>query len=147
MTHFPSSHDDATDDVDRLFARLEPAPVPADLTSRILARTVAVGRPSHIWRAVWPLALVGCLSFVGLVILGYSLGAELARTDGLDLLQAILDDFSLLATAPGDVAAALGETLPWPMVILALADTALLGWAVAESSTRLLAGARPRAVA
>ena len=45
------------DDIDRLFAQLDRAPVPADLTARVLAKTVArtPSRASLVWPCPgWP---------------------------------------------------------------------------------------------
>jgi hypothetical protein len=113
------------DDIDRLFDRLDRAPVPENLTARVLSSTVArtsATRP----RLAWPWMLA-CLAALGvLAIAGYELGAALAASDGLEVLAAVFTDVTLLATAPGDVLAALTEVIPWTLVGLAGLSTALL---------------------
>ena|SRR2546425_7130047 len=114
------------DDVDHLFARLERAAVPDDLTARVLASTVE--RTNATTRAVlaWPWLVAGLAALGALTIAGYQLGASLAASDGLDVVAAVFGDIGLFATAPGDVLAALGEVIPWSMVALAGVSAALL---------------------
>jgi|SRR5579864_7573931 len=117
--------DTPPDDIDRLFARLDRAPVPDDLTARVLSSTVARTNGTRAVLA-WPW-MVACLAALGvLTIAGYELGASLASTDGLELVSAIFSDFGLLATAPGDVLAALNEVVPWTLVAVAGLSAALL---------------------
>jgi hypothetical protein len=138
-------HDDADDDLDRLFARLEHAPVPDDLTARVLANTVA--RDDARAALAWPWLVAGLGALALLVLAGYQLGASLAASDGLTLIEAIFTDIGLLATAPGDVLAALNEVVPWPLVWLAGLSTVLLVWAagkvVAHPAPSLPAHSRP----
>ena len=133
------------DDVDRLFAHLERAPVPADLTARVLATTVA-RTPSRA-SLVWPWMLVGLTSLALLVVTGYSLGASLAASDGFEIIEAIASDSSLLASAPGDVLAALGEIVPVGLVVLAALSAALLIWAAGRIVARAPGPVRTRSVA
>jgi len=116
---------DKLDDLDRLFARLDRAAVPEDLTARVLASTVA---RTEAARAVfaWPWLVAGLAALSLLSIAGYQLGVSLAATDGLELVSGILDDLGLVATAPGDVLAALGEVIPWSLVAVAALSAALL---------------------
>jgi hypothetical protein len=116
---------DELDEVDRIFARLDRAPVPQDLTARVLASTVA---RTNATRAVlaWPWMIAGLAALGALTIAGYQVGANLAATDGLDLIAAIFGDLGLLTTAPGDVFAALGEVIPWTLVVAAGLSAALL---------------------
>src|SRR4051794_26574874 len=115
------------DDIDRLFARLERAPVPDDLTARVMARTV--GSASARSTFAWPWVVAGVAALALLGVTGYSLGASLASSDGLDVLGALFGDFGLLLTAPGDVVAALGEVVPWGLVAVAGLSAAFLVWA------------------
>jgi hypothetical protein len=118
-------HDSEFDDIDRLFARLDRAPVPGDLTSRILSSTVERTNATHAVLA-WPW-MIACVVALGvLTMAGYQLGVSLAASDGLDLLTAIFGDVGLLTTAPGDVLAALGEVVPWTLVVAAGLSAALL---------------------
>lgn len=122
--HYPPNPEEL-DDVDRLFARLERAAVPDDLTTRVLASTVA---RTNATRAVlaWPWIVAGLAALGMLTIAGYQLGASLAASDGLDLVAAVFEDVGLLATAPGDVLAALGEVIPWGLLGVAGAGAAVL---------------------
>lgn len=136
---------EAPDDVDRLFARLERAPVPEDLTARVLASTVA--RPEARSVLAWPWVVAGLAAMAMLMLAGYQLGASLATSDGLAVVEAVLTDVGLLATAPGDVLAALSEVVPWPLVWLAGLSTLLLVWTagkiVTQPSSALPAHNRP----
>ena len=114
------------DDLDRLFGHLERAPAPPGLTARVLASTVG-RRVAH--QVIWPWCLAVLLGLMGLSVAGYLVGANLAASDGLDLLVGVLADVSLLTAAPGDVLAALGEVVPWPLLGLAAVSAVLLTWA------------------
>jgi hypothetical protein len=121
----PTNPTNTEDDIDRLFARLDRLPAPEDLTARVLASTVA---RTEATRAVlaWPWMLAGLAALGLLTLTGYQLGASLAMTDGLELVLALVQDFGLLITAPGDVVAALGEAIPWTLVVLAALSAGLL---------------------
>ena len=133
------------DDVDRVLARLQRAPVPDDLTARVLASTVA--RPEARLVVDWPWMLAGVCALGLLALAGYQLGMALAASDGLALIDAIFNDLGLLATAPGDVLAALSQVVPWPLIVMAGLSAGLLVWAsgrlVAHPSTSLTVRGRP----
>ena len=135
------SHFDEFDDVDRLFARLDRAPVPDDLTARVLSSTVA---RTNATRAVlaWPWMIAGVAALGVLTVAGYNLGANLAATDGLELLTAVLGDFGLVTTAPGDVMAAVSEVVPWTLVVMAGVSAALLILAAGNVVSRTPASSR-----
>lgn len=116
---------DQPDDVDRLFARLNRANVPEQLTARVLASTVARSEATRTVFA-WPWLLAGLAALAILSVAGYQLGVNLAASDGLELVSALFDDLGLVTTAPGDVFAALGEVIPWSLVALAGLSAALL---------------------
>jgi hypothetical protein len=122
--HQPS-HLDEFDDVDRLFGRLDRAPVPDDLTARVLSSTVARTEATRSVLA-WPWMIASLAALGVLTLAGYELGASLASTDGLELVTAIFGDLGLLTTAPGDVLAALSEVVPWTLVAMAGLSAALL---------------------
>ena len=124
--------DHTPDDLDRLFARLERAPAPPELTARVLASTIGRERAP---RVAWPWCAAGLVALIGLVLTGYLLGASLASSDGLDVLEGVATDLSLLSVAPGDVLAALGEVVPWPLVGLAAVSAALLSLASGRALT------------
>jgi hypothetical protein len=121
----PTPPTNTEDDIDRLFARLDRVPAPEDLTARVLASTVA---RTEATRAVlaWPWMLAGLAALGLLTLTGYQLGASLAMSDGLELVAALVEDFGLLTTAPGEVVAALGEVIPWTLVVLAGLSAGLL---------------------
>jgi len=128
------SYPDRPDDVDQLFAHLERAAVPEDLTARVLAQTVDRARASATVAWPWLVAGLGALALLG--VTGYSLGANLAASDGLDVLGALFGDLGLLTTAPGDVVAALGEFVPWSLVALATVSAVCLVWAAGNVVAR-----------
>jgi hypothetical protein len=125
FSHSSPLDDSYPDDVDRLFARLDRAPVPDQLTARVLSSTV---ERTNATRAIlaWPWMVAGLLALGVLTIAGYELGASLAASDGLELFGAVFTDLALLTTAPGDVLAALNEVVPWTLVVLAGVSAALL---------------------
>lgn len=137
---------DDLDDVDRIYARLNRAAVPDDLTARVLASTVA---RADATRAVfaWPWLVAGLAALALLSITGYQLGVSLAASDGLELLIALLDDLGLITTAPGDVLAALGEVVPWTMVALAGLSATLLILAAGNMVSRGPSSLRTRRLA
>jgi hypothetical protein len=125
------------DDVERLLGRLDRASPPAELTARVLARTI--GREQRP-RVAWPWCVAGLVALIGLVLTGYLLGASLASSDGLDVLEGVATDLSLLGVAPGDVLAALGEVVPWPLVGLAALSAGVLTLASGRALTTELRG-------
>jgi hypothetical protein len=125
---------DYPDDIDRLFSRLDRAIVPEELTARVLAQTV--GREQARARLAWPWLVAGLGALALLSGTGYSLGANLAASDGLDVLGALSGDMGLLLTAPGDVVAALGEVVPWGLVVMAGLSATCLIWAVGNVVSR-----------
>jgi hypothetical protein len=142
----PITSPEPLDDVDRLFARLQPAPVPSELTARVLASTVARPTPSRA-SPTWPWMLVGLVSLALLVLTGYGLGASLAASDGLDIVEALAGDLTLVASAPGDVLAALGEVVPVGLLLLAALSAAVLIWAAGHLIARAPRPVRTRSVA
>ncbi|MDQ6669639.1 MAG: hypothetical protein M3069_02555 [Chloroflexota bacterium] len=123
------------EDVDRLFARLDRAPVPEAFTSRVLASTVTRSRRTPAMLA-WPWIIAGLAALGLLSLAGYQIGASMAASDGLELLSALLADVSLFTTAPGDVAAALGEVIPWSLVGLGVLGAGLLVLAAGRVAPR-----------
>ena len=140
--HQPT-HLDEFDDVDRLFARLDRAPVPDDLTARVLSSTV---ERTNATRAVlaWPWMIASLAALGVLTLAGYELGASLASTDGLELVTAIFGDMGLLTTAPGDVLAALGEVVPWTLLAMAGLSATLLILAAGHIVSRTPGSLRAR---
>jgi hypothetical protein len=137
------SDDHQPDDVDRLFARLAPAPVPDDLTARVLSSTVQRGSATRAALA-WQWLLAGLLALGALAIAGYELGVSLATSDGLEVVGVVFTDFGLIAIAPGDVLAAVSEVVPWTFVAIAGLSAALLVLAAGNVVSRLPASVRAR---
>ena len=141
-----NNYPEGLDDVDRLFARLDRAPVPEDLTARVLASTLARSNATRMVLA-WPWMVAGLAALSLLCLAGYQLGASLAASDGLELVAALFDDLGLFTTAPGDVAAALGEVIPWSLVVLAALGAGLLVLAAGNVVSRVPAPQRTRQIA
>ena len=134
------------DDVDRMFARLDRAPVPEGLTARVLASTVARSNATRTVLAwPWMVAVLGALGLLSMA--GYQIGASLAANDGVELVVALLDDLGLFTTAPGDVVAALGEVIPWSLVVLAAVGAGLLILATGHVVSRAPAPEQTRQIA
>src|SRR2546427_13293646 len=79
------------DDVDRLFARLDRAPVPAALTARVLASTVARSSATRTVLA-WPWMIAVVAAFALLSLAGYQIGASMAARNGPELVVTLFDD-------------------------------------------------------
>ena len=123
---------DAPDDVDRLFARLERASVPAELTASVLASTTGRATASARQTWAWPWVLVACVAVGTLAFAGYLLGVSIVEAGGLPLVEALLGDMGLVAVAPGDVIAALGEVIPMELVVVAGISAGALVWAAGQ---------------
>jgi len=107
------------DDLDRLFARLEPIEPPPELAGRILAATAgraAVGAPAghrHLWLAL-DAAAIALLALVSLWV-----GMELQNSGALDLLGLLVLDSGLMGESLGALLEALLQALPWlPLLLL-----------------------------
>jgi hypothetical protein len=129
------------DDVDRLFARLEPIEPPADLVDRVAAATTAAGPARSTRRQLW-LAL-DAAAIVLLALVSLWLGMELQETGALDLIGLMLIDAGAVREGIGALLEALLQALPWPplavlganlVVVAALSQLALRG---DRRSTRL----------
>jgi len=131
------------DDIDRLFARLDRANVPDAFTARVLAQTV--GKTQARATLAWPWLVAGLGALTLLSMTGYMLGANLAASDGLDVLVALFGDLGLVATAPGEVVAALSDVIPWGLVVLAGVSAAFMVWAVGNVVSRAPAPRRQAA--
>lgn len=122
------------DDVDRLFARLEPVAPPSEAVLRVLART------SHRERARWGLWValsvgVGLLVALLAAVSGYLTGQELVRSGAYDLLQIAVENGEFVAAAPGDYLLALAEAVPWSG-LLATTACVLAAYAVTRPLAR-----------
>jgi hypothetical protein len=106
---------DEPDDVDRLFAKLEPIAAPMDTLERALAgldarmarrrRRILAGATAG--SAVVLLALSALSFALGRAIVGYGAGA---------VIGLVLADPRALTVAPADVLLAVAEQLPWGLV-------------------------------
>jgi len=106
------------DDVDRLFARLEPIEPPADLLGRVAAATRALepARPPSGRRGLW-LAL-DAAAIVLLALVSLSLGMELQETGALDMIGLLLVDTGAMGEGLAALLEALLQALPWPQLAL-----------------------------
>lgn len=129
---FTTDHTDGTppDDLDRLFARLASPNPPANLTARILARTVetapaAIAARRRVRVALWAAYGVS-LSLV--LLLAVMLGQALHASGTLDYLSFALQDFDLARQSPGLFGSAVVEHMPcWNLLSLV---GALVAWLV-----------------
>jgi hypothetical protein len=121
------------DDVDRLFARLEPASPPPDLVNHVLARTS--GR-ERVRLGGWIVLAVsvGLLTALLAAVSGYLTGREFVQSGAYELLRLGLEDGELVTTAPGDYLLAVAEAVPWGGLVATIACVA-----VAYAVTRPLA--------
>jgi len=108
------------DDVDILFARLQPAELPGNLRPRVLSAAAQRSRRRHV---IGYSLLVA--SIILAVLLSFSIGQQLRLSGALALFE-LLADAELLAEAPGDVALALAELVPWHLVILVVGSLAMV---------------------
>jgi ABC-type spermidine/putrescine transport system permease subunit I len=123
-----------SDDVERLLARLAPAPPPPDLAARILART---SRRARVRWGLWVVlaALAGLFAAGAAAVSGYLTGQELVQSGAYALVQVALDDWELVADAPQDYLLALAETVPW-LGLLATAACVLAAYGAARPLAR-----------
>jgi len=126
------------DDVDRLFARLEPIAPPTDLAPRILARTSGHAR-MRWWLWVTLAVGAGLIAALLAAVSGYLTGQEFVQSGAYELLRLGLEDGELVTTAPGDYLLAVGEAIPWGGLVATLACVA-----AAYAVTRPLARAPER---
>jgi len=143
-----SIHDEP-DEVDRLFALLEPIPAPADMLDRALGEAVA--RQARSRRRIVAVAVPGYASILlALAILSFALGRAVAGYGAGAILAVVTADPRAVVAAPADVLLAVTENLPWGLVaavlitVVALARCTQLLTAVlaAPRSAPLKTGAR-----
>jgi hypothetical protein len=103
--------DDQPDDLDRLFARLQEVPPPADFADRVLARTARVEQVSPM-RARVTLGIY-LVTLVMLGVAAYRAGQGMSLSGAGDLLQLLLSDPAMLVEEPSAFLLGIGELLPW----------------------------------
>ena len=106
------------DDLDRLFARLEPIEPPPELAGRIMAATAgraAVGAPAG-HRPLWLALDAAAIALLALVSLW--VGMELQNSGALDLLGLLVLDSGLMGESLGAMLEALLQALPWAPLLL-----------------------------
>jgi hypothetical protein len=117
-------HREAPDDVDRLFARLEPIAPPADFARRVAQATYGAPAPERVrWRWV----AFDAVALVLLALLSVNLGISLHESGALDLVALVLLDLDSAREGMGAIAAALLETLPWLQVALLATNVLAIG--------------------
>jgi len=108
------------DDVDILFARLEPALPPADLHDRVLAGAQARSRRQRLLGYVLLAVSVGVAASIS-----FSIGQQLQLSGALALLD-FLGDLDLLSDSLAEVLLAAIELTPWPLAALVAASLAMV---------------------
>lgn len=108
------------DDVDMLFARLEPTAPPPDLHSRVLAGAQTRARRRH---------LLGYMLLAASVLLAtsisFSIGQHLQLSGALALVD-VLADLELLTDEPSELLFVAIELTPWPLAGLVGASLATI---------------------
>lgn len=112
----------ASDDVDRLYARLEPIEPPSDFLRRVATATYAAPSPAPARRRLW--LLLDAAALLVMAALSVSLGMELSDTGALDLLALLVLDLDAAREGFGAILGALVATLPWLQLLLLLLDVA-----------------------
>lgn len=107
------------DDVDILFARLEPAPPPTDLHDRVLAGAEMRSRRRHLLGYV-----LLTVSVLVAASISFNIGQQLQLSGALALL-AFLGDLDLLSDSLAEVLLAAFELTPWPLAALVAASLAM----------------------
>jgi hypothetical protein len=121
------------DDVDRLFARLEPIAPPDALVARAIAESEARQARRRLWLAI----PCYCGALLVIAVVSFLLGRALVFAGAGDLLSMAVEDPATVTDAPLDYAQALAEAFSWGhLAVLVLACGALAWFA------RLVAGAR-----
>jgi hypothetical protein len=129
---------DDVDDVDILFARLQPADPPENMSERVIARTQARVRRRH---AIGYALLAASVVFA--IGLSFIVGQQLKISGALALVDFIAD-MELLTAAPLEVALAVLELVPWHLAALVAASLALVVVAVRLAlSPSVRFGSRP----
>lgn len=114
------------DDVDVIFAATERVAPPLGFREQVLT---AIAAEARVQRRIGLAAL--SVSLLATVIVSFLAGIQLGGSGFFSVLE-FLDDLSLLADAPSDIAAALGELVPWSDTALAL-----IGLGLAATAARL----------
>jgi hypothetical protein len=129
------------DDVDRLFARLERTPTPAHLARDVLDAVAARARAR---RRLGQAAIAAALMLT--TLLSFAVGHALRASGGLALVAVVLGDLELARAAPGEVALALVELVPWDLTLLIALSMMTLALAARLALTPMIRPPRPGAV-
>ena len=114
------------DDVDRLFAMLEPIAAPADAMERAQAGVIA--RQERQRRRVLTFAAAGsAVILLALTVLSFALGRAIASYGAGAVIGLVLADPRALTVAPDDVVLAVTEQLPWGLVAAVACAGVVLG--------------------
>jgi len=112
------------DDLDRLFARLQPLNPPRDLVARAMAEAKARDARRRLW-----ITIPGYLVLLAAILaISYAFGRALATTGAGDLVSLAMLDPDTFASAPADFALALIDTISWGLVAALLVVFVALGW-------------------
>src|SRR5436853_7022541 len=96
------------DDIDRLFARLEPDQGPDDMSARVIAMVAIRARRR---RRIGVAAIA--FSLLLLATISFFMGQQLGSSGALLLLEGVALGPDLVGTAPMDTALAAVELVPW----------------------------------
>ncbi|GIW05827.1 MAG: hypothetical protein KatS3mg060_0632 [Dehalococcoidia bacterium] len=128
------------DDLDLLYARLEPVDLPPNFVASVMARLQHQNAPAHRWRRAGLLALDLVAALV-LIWAAFSVGRVLALGAFDHGAAGLLFDLDLALAAPAAWLIAVGELLPLVAVVCLVAAATV----VAVSTHALLVGAVRRA--
>jgi hypothetical protein len=125
------------DDVDMLFARLQPAVPPPDLHSRVLVGTESRARRRHFFGYLLLAVSVFLAASISFVI-----GQELQASGALAVVD-VLGDLGLLDDEPLDLLLLAIEVTPWHLAALVGAALAMVVVAVRLTLSPSIRFARP----
>lgn len=112
------------DDLDRLFARLQPLDPPRDLVARAMAEAKAREARRRLW-----LTIPGYVALLlAILAISYAFGRALATTGAGDLVSLAVLDPETFASAPGDFVLALVDSISWGLVAALFVVFVALGW-------------------
>ncbi len=112
------------DDIDRLFARLQPLTPPSNMVETALKEA----QERQVRRRLW-LVLPGYIGLLlAVVALSFALGRTLATTGAGDLVSLAMTDPTTFASAPIDFVLAIAESVSWGLMAALLLVIVALGW-------------------
>lgn len=126
---------EAQDDVDRLYARLQPVQAPEDFLQRVALATYARSR-----RRLWLTLDAAALALLAAVSVWF--GMALEETGAFDVLRLMLLDAEAVGQSFGEVLGALLVAVPWLQLALLVTNVAAVAALSALALGRPARGAR-----